>query len=165
MYVIKARTHGCVQKDSEMHPTGVTGLQSSNTVSCVSLTFRTHPCVLAIKPCDNLNYQSGGFETLQDLTTRRLIGYWNRALVLWYIRWCHGTLNTFHITSPIWGEPSSLRNSPHIGLLKWSSDVSFVVSLNNLLNSQVRSFMQTKSISYLLIPWLQSSPGHKQKCH
>ena len=25
------------------------GVQSSNTVSCVSLSFRTHPCVLAIK--------------------------------------------------------------------------------------------------------------------
>ena len=25
-------------------------VQSSNTVSCVSLSFRTHPCVLAIKP-------------------------------------------------------------------------------------------------------------------
>ena len=55
MCVIKAGTHGCVRNDSETHSTGVTGLhsrlvQSSNTVSCVSLSFRTHPCVLAIYP-------------------------------------------------------------------------------------------------------------------
>ena len=43
MYVINARTHVCVRNDSETHSTGVTG--SSNTVSCVSLSFRTHPCV------------------------------------------------------------------------------------------------------------------------
>ena len=29
------------------------------------------------KRCDNLNYQSRGFETSQDLTIRRLICYWN----------------------------------------------------------------------------------------
>ena len=32
------------------------------------------------KRCYNLNYQSLGFETSQDLTIRRLIGYWNGAL-------------------------------------------------------------------------------------
>ena len=32
------------------------------------------------KRCDNLNYQSRGFETSRDLTIRRLIGYWNGAL-------------------------------------------------------------------------------------
>ena len=31
------------------------------------------------KRCDNLNYQSRGFETSRDLTIRRLIGYWNGA--------------------------------------------------------------------------------------
>ena len=44
-----------MRNDSETHSTGVTGfalpaspvVQSSNTVSRVSLSFRTHPCVLA----------------------------------------------------------------------------------------------------------------------
>ena len=31
------------------------------------------------KRCDNLNYQSQGFENSRDLTIRRLIWYWNRA--------------------------------------------------------------------------------------
>ena len=31
--------------------------------------------------CDNSNYQSRGFETSRDLTIRRLIGYWNGALI------------------------------------------------------------------------------------
>ena len=34
------------------------------------------------KRCDNLNYQSRGFETSRDLTIRRLIGYWSGALVV-----------------------------------------------------------------------------------
>ena len=33
------------------------------------------------KRYDNLNYQSHGFETSRDFTIRRLIGYWNGALV------------------------------------------------------------------------------------
>ena len=35
------------------------------------------------KRCDNLNYQSRGLDTSRDLTIRRLIGYWNGALVLY----------------------------------------------------------------------------------
>ena len=31
------------------------------------------------KRCDDLNYQSRGFETWRDLTIRRHIGYWNGA--------------------------------------------------------------------------------------
>ena len=31
------------------------------------------------KRCDNLSYQSRGYETSRDLTIRRLIGYWNGA--------------------------------------------------------------------------------------
>ena len=34
------------------------------------------------KRYDNLNYQSRGFETLRDLTKRRLFGYWDGALLL-----------------------------------------------------------------------------------
>ena len=44
---------------------------------------RQHCCRCACqisKRCDNLNYQSRGFETSRDLTIRRLIGYWNGAL-------------------------------------------------------------------------------------
>ena len=33
------------------------------------------------KRCDDLNFQSRGFETSRDLTIRRLIGYWNGAQV------------------------------------------------------------------------------------
>ena len=39
------------------------------------------------KRYDNLKYQSRGFETLRDLTKRRLFGYWDGALVL-----CRGNL-------------------------------------------------------------------------
>ena len=42
---------------------------------------------------DNSEYKSRGFETLRDLTERRLIGYWDGALVaLWFfeiIHWLH----------------------------------------------------------------------------
>ena len=34
------------------------------------------------KRYDNLKYQSRGFETLRDLTERRLFGYWDGALVV-----------------------------------------------------------------------------------
>ena len=34
------------------------------------------------KRCDNLNYESRGFESLRDLTIRRLIGYWNGVSTL-----------------------------------------------------------------------------------
>ena len=33
-----------------------------------------------LKRCDVLHYQPRGFETSRDLTIRRIIGYWNRAL-------------------------------------------------------------------------------------
>ena len=57
MGVIKAMSYGCVQNDSETHYTGVTGLhprlrhscKSSNAVLYISLSFRTHPGVLAIE--------------------------------------------------------------------------------------------------------------------
>ena len=45
---------------------------------------RQHCCRgvrLISKRSDDLNYQSGGFETLRDLTIRRLIRYWNRAQI------------------------------------------------------------------------------------
>ena len=53
---IIARTHGCVRNDSETHETVLldctTGEAGSacnpvTSVKCVSLSFRTHPCVLA----------------------------------------------------------------------------------------------------------------------
>ena len=34
------------------------------------------------KRCDNLNYQSRGFQTSWDLTIRRLIRYWDRTLLI-----------------------------------------------------------------------------------
>ena len=46
---------------------------------------RQHCCRCACqisKRCDNLNYQSRGFETSRDLEIRRLIRYWNGARVL-----------------------------------------------------------------------------------
>ena len=47
--------------------------------------LRQHCCRCACqisKRYDNLKYQSRGFETLRDLTKRRLFGYWDGALVL-----------------------------------------------------------------------------------
>ena len=46
--------------------------------------LRQHCCRCACqisKRCDNLKYQSRGFETSRDLTKRRLFGYWDGALV------------------------------------------------------------------------------------
>ena len=59
---------------------------------------RQHRCRKACKiskRCDNLNHQSGGFET-SDITIRRLIGYWNGALgdmkiIIEDINWYHLT--------------------------------------------------------------------------
>ena len=45
------------------------------------------------KRCDNLNYQSRGFEISRDLTIRRLIGYWNGAQVS-RVRWDKHITNT-----------------------------------------------------------------------
>ena len=36
------------------------------------------------KRYDNLKYQSRGFETLRNLTKRRLFGYWDGAQTLWF---------------------------------------------------------------------------------
>ena len=51
--------------------------------------LRQHCCRGACqisKWCCNLNYQSRGFETSQDLMRRRIIWYWNRAHVQLYKR-------------------------------------------------------------------------------
>ena len=40
-----ARTHGCVRNDSEKHETVL--LNPATPVKCLSLSFRTHPCILA----------------------------------------------------------------------------------------------------------------------
>ena len=48
--------------------------------------LRQHCCRCACqisKWCDNLKYQSRGFETSRDLTKRRLFGYWDGALYAW----------------------------------------------------------------------------------
>ena len=37
------------------------------------------------EPSKNSKYKSRGFETLRDLTIRRLIGYWNRASGYFYV--------------------------------------------------------------------------------
>ena len=49
-----ARTHGCARNDSETHETalldcttGEAGSNPATPVECVSLSFRTHPCILA----------------------------------------------------------------------------------------------------------------------
>ena len=45
--------------------------------------LRQHCCQCACqisKRCDNLKYQSRGFETSRDLTKRRIFGYWDGAL-------------------------------------------------------------------------------------
>ena len=64
------------------------------------------------KRYDNLKYQSRGFETLRDLTKRRLFGYWDGAL-------------------PVTGIFQSQKGPTMQGC-----DVFFYVSLNNLLNKQ-----------------------------
>ena len=47
------------------------------------------------KRYDNLKYQSRGFETLRDLTKRRLFGYWDGAQVITVsISWCGHDMDT-----------------------------------------------------------------------
>ena len=47
-------------------------------VSLWDLTGTSAACQIS-EWSDNFKYKSRGFETLRDLTIRRLIGYWNRA--------------------------------------------------------------------------------------
>ena len=46
---------------------------------------------------DNLKYQSRGFETLRDLTKRRLFGYWDGALVVYHLT---SAMNSLACSSP-----------------------------------------------------------------
>ena len=75
----------------------------------VSISNKTPYCKICRYACqilersDNSKYKSRGFETSRDLTIRRLIGYWHRALFSTYVRafsqantcpiyntpWCH----------------------------------------------------------------------------
>ena len=61
-----------------------------------ALRQQCYRCACQIsKRYDNLKYQSRGFETLRDLTKRRLFGYWDGALGLvikqMWGRWNRGT--------------------------------------------------------------------------
>ena len=51
------------------------------------------------KRYENLKYQSRGFETLRDLTERRLFGYWDGALFPWVWFWMDGSV-WFQATYP-----------------------------------------------------------------
>ena len=58
MYVIKARTHGCVRNDSETHSTGVTGLHSRLRRSCNPVTqSRAFHCHFAHTRAFSLYYK------------------------------------------------------------------------------------------------------------
>ena len=56
------------------------------------------------KRYDNLKYQSRGFETLRDLTKRRLFGYWDGALLQCITQWRWKVLRDsfFYILSFLW---------------------------------------------------------------
>ena len=58
-------------------------------------------CVCQIsKRYDNLKYQSRGFETLRDLTKRRLFGYWDGAQITNFTRH-HEAINLVQLTSKV----------------------------------------------------------------
>ena len=60
MYVIKAKTHGCVRNDSETHSTGVTGLHSRLRRSCNPVTqSRAFHCHFAHTRAFSLYYYLG----------------------------------------------------------------------------------------------------------
>ena len=65
------------------------------------------------KRCHNLSYQSCGFETSQDPTIRRLIGYWNRGQNSWAGTPCldQRTGDTLNRT---WGSSLATRLRLHI---------------------------------------------------
>ena len=75
----------------------------------------------------NFNYQSPGVETLWDLTSRRLISYWNECLLcsvrVWYICTCYVSIsrNTPALTQ--FDEPRAVRQSPFrwFMCLAWAS--------------------------------------------
>ena len=55
---------------------------SDRSEICQALRQQCCRCACQIsKRYDNLKYRSRGFETLRDLTERRLFGYWDGALV------------------------------------------------------------------------------------
>ena len=65
--------------------------------------LRQHCCRCACqisKQYDNLKYQSRGFETLRDLTKRRLFGYWDGALAARH-SWPVKMYSDFQYTSEI----------------------------------------------------------------
>ena len=91
MYMMKARTRVCAKWQWNTLdwrywialPASLV-VQSSNTVSCVSLSFCTHQCVLAIKPHANIEYwRCGGIKELYSM--RRIcagkVFFFNRHLI------------------------------------------------------------------------------------
>ena len=91
-------------------------VQSSNTVSCVSLSFRTHPCVLAIVPHAALwRHQMETFSALLAIhrspANSPHKGQWRGALML----------------SLMWAETNSSENSRYAS--DWDAMVPIVTSL------------------------------------
>ena len=73
MYVIKARTHGCVRNDSETHSTGVTGLHSRVRWSCNPVTqSRAFHCHFA-HTCAFLLYDLPWWEISYAITSSKYV--------------------------------------------------------------------------------------------
>ena len=68
--------------------------------------------------CDNSNYQSRGFETSRDFTIRRLIGYWNGALIF---KWVVETSQQGRLQVPGVGQSTTCPSNSSQGplLLTW----------------------------------------------
>ena len=70
-----------------------------------------------------------------------------------------------HITGPLYGEVASEAASPHKSVAMLSIDFITEMHQNNQLTYLVlkpKYFMQSRSILWLLIPWLFVLPGHQQ---
>ena len=85
-------------------------------------THRQHCCRSACQiseRSDNSKYKSRGFETLQDLTERRLFGYWDGALVViwWLCISSSGEARKFDFLSQIWPWMSRSNAPKTIGIL------------------------------------------------
>ena len=120
------------------------------------------------KQYDDLNYQSRSFETSRDLTIRRLIGYWNSALLsdaaAFFTRtappqvhvtrcwlsaglcskvpetwWRHHALETFSVLLTLCAGNSPVTGEfPSQSSVKRSFDVFFDLGLNKRLSKQSR---------------------------
>ena len=112
---------------------------------------------------DNSKYKFHGFETLRDLTERRLSGYWDRAL---FFTW---TKSVVLPTGPLVTNSSQIQiKIPYFTFKKlclkmWAKLCPFwlrVLWVNSLWPSDVIWCWRSKSTLVQLMTWCLAAPSH-----